>query len=124
MILADVEMHRFGMQDDLLKLIERTGIPVAATILGKSVISEQHPLYLGIYEGAMGRDEVRAYVEESDCVIDARRLHDRHQSGHFHRAAGSGKSHLRHEREVSPFAITPSRMSGLRISCAAFSPPI
>ena len=68
-ILADVEIHRFGMQDDLLKLIERTGIPVAATILGKSVISEQHPLYLGIYEGAMGREEVRAYVEESDCVV-------------------------------------------------------
>jgi TPP-dependent 2-oxoacid decarboxylase len=68
-ILADVELHRFGMQDDLLKLIDRTGIPVAATILGKSVLSEQHPLYLGIYEGAMGRDEVRAYVEESDCVI-------------------------------------------------------
>jgi TPP-dependent 2-oxoacid decarboxylase len=68
-ILADVELHRFGMQDDLLKLIERTGIPVAATILGKSVLSEQHPLYLGIYEGAMGRDEVRSYVEESDCVI-------------------------------------------------------
>lgn len=68
-ILADVELHRFGMQDDLLKLIEKTGIPVAATILGKSVISEQHPLYLGIYEGAMGRDEVRAYVEESDCVL-------------------------------------------------------
>src|SRR6201996_6568665 len=64
-ILADVELHRFGMQDELLKLIERTGIPVAATILGKSVLSEQHPLYLGIYEGAMGRDEVRAYVEES-----------------------------------------------------------
>jgi len=68
-ILADVELHRFGMQDELLKLIERTGIPVAATILGKSVLSEQHPLYLGIYEGAMGRDEVRSYVEESDCVI-------------------------------------------------------
>jgi TPP-dependent 2-oxoacid decarboxylase len=68
-ILADVELHRFGMQDDLLRLIERTGIPVAATILGKSVLSEQHPLYLGIYEGAMGRDEVRSYVEESDCVI-------------------------------------------------------
>lgn len=68
-VLADVELHRFGMQDDLLKLVERTNIPVAATILGKSVISEQHPLYLGIYEGAMGRDEVREYVESSDCVV-------------------------------------------------------
>jgi indolepyruvate decarboxylase len=68
-VLADVEIHRFGLHDELVQLIERTNIPVAATILGKSVISEQHPLYLGVYEGAMGRDDVRAYVESSDCVI-------------------------------------------------------
>src|SRR5207249_9973985 len=44
-------------------------IPVAATVLGKSVIGEQHPFYLGIYEGAMGREDVRQYVESSDCLI-------------------------------------------------------
>src|SRR5437762_5468062 len=32
-------------------------------------MGEQHPCYLGIYEGAMGRDDVRRYVEESDCLI-------------------------------------------------------
>lgn len=68
-ILADVEVHRFGLQDQVLKLVEKTGIPVAATVLGKSVIGEQHPFYLGIYEGAMGREAVRQYVESSDCVI-------------------------------------------------------
>lgn len=68
-ILADVEVHRFGLQDQVLKLVEKTRIPVAATVLGKSVVGEQHPFYLGIYEGAMGRDAVRQYVESSDCVI-------------------------------------------------------
>ncbi len=68
-ILADVEVHRFGLQDELLQLAEKTQIPLAATVLGKSVIGEQHPLYLGIYEGAMGREAVRQYVEGSDCVI-------------------------------------------------------
>ena len=38
-------------------------------MLGKSVIGEQHPFYLGVYEGAMGRDDVRRYVEDSDCLI-------------------------------------------------------
>ncbi|MCP4313138.1 MAG: alpha-keto acid decarboxylase family protein, partial [Bacteroidetes bacterium] len=33
------------------------------------VISEHHPQYMGIYEGAIGRDEVREYVESSDCLI-------------------------------------------------------
>jgi len=68
-ILADVELHRFGLQGELLRLVEKTGIPVAATLLGKSVIGEQHPLYLGVYEGAMGREEVRRFVEASDCVV-------------------------------------------------------
>jgi indolepyruvate decarboxylase len=68
-ILADVEVHRFGLQDVLLKLAHKTNIPVAATLLGKSVIGEHHPFYLGVYEGAMGREDVRRYVESSDCVI-------------------------------------------------------
>ena len=68
-ILADVELHRFGLQDLLLKLALKTNIPVASTLLGKSVVGEHYPFYLGVYEGAMGREEVRRYVESSDCVI-------------------------------------------------------
>jgi len=34
-ILADVEVHRFGLQDVLLKLVRKTNIPVATTVLGK-----------------------------------------------------------------------------------------
>jgi indolepyruvate decarboxylase len=68
-ILADVELHRFGLQDELLQLARQTNIPVAATLLGKSVIGEHYPFYLGVYEGAMGREPVQRYVEASDCVI-------------------------------------------------------
>jgi indolepyruvate decarboxylase len=68
-ILADVEVHRFGLQEQVLELACKTNIPVAATVLGKSVIGEHHPFYLGIYEGAMGREEVRRCVETSDCLI-------------------------------------------------------
>lgn len=68
-IIADVEVHRFGLQKAVLQLAEKTNIPVASTLLGKSVIGEQHPFYLGVYEGAMGREEVQRYVEASDCVI-------------------------------------------------------
>ncbi len=68
-ILADVEIHRYGLSHDLVHFVNRTGIPVAATLLGKSVISEKHPRYLGVYEGAMGRPEVQRFVEESDCLL-------------------------------------------------------
>lgn len=68
-ILAGVEIHRFKLREQVLKFAEKHQIPIAATLLGKSVISEKHPLYIGVYEGAMGRESVRKYVEESDCVI-------------------------------------------------------
>lgn len=68
-ILAGVEMHRFALQDRVLALAEQSQIPIASTILGKSVISETHPLFVGIYEGAMGRDEVTKFVEDSDLVL-------------------------------------------------------
>src|SRR5207247_711066 len=58
-ILADVEVHRFGLQEQVLKFVRKANLPVAATLLGKSVLGEQHSFYLGIYEGAMGRDDVR-----------------------------------------------------------------
>jgi indolepyruvate decarboxylase len=38
-ILAGVEMQRFGLQNLLARLVDRTGYPIAATLLGKSVIS-------------------------------------------------------------------------------------
>ncbi len=69
MILADVEVHRYGLQDDLIALAEGTGLPIATTILGKSVVSEGHPLFVGVYEGAMGRAEVAERVEEADCLL-------------------------------------------------------
>ncbi|QDS92934.1 Indole-3-pyruvate decarboxylase [Roseimaritima multifibrata] len=69
LILAGVEIHRFGLQDSLLALAEATRIPIAATILGKSVVSEQHPLFVGLYEGAIGHPEITQYVEESDLIL-------------------------------------------------------
>ncbi|MGE0760588.1 MAG: alpha-keto acid decarboxylase family protein, partial [Pirellulaceae bacterium] len=68
-IVAGVEIHRFGLQSRLLELAETTRIPLASTLLGKSVISERHPQFIGIYEGAMGKAEVTQFVEDSDLVI-------------------------------------------------------
>jgi len=68
-IVAGVELHRFALQDELLALAEGSQIPITTTILGKSVVSETHPLFVGLYEGAMGNETVTRFVEESDCVL-------------------------------------------------------
>ena len=68
-IIAGVEVHRFGLEDELLALAEGSEIAITTTMLGKSVIPEVHPLFVGLYEGAMGNTAVTRFVEESDCVI-------------------------------------------------------
>jgi indolepyruvate decarboxylase len=68
-IILGVEVHRFSLQDDVVKLAEAADIPMAATMLGKGVVAETHPLYMGLYSGALGREEITKYVEGSDCVL-------------------------------------------------------
>ena len=68
-IIAGVEIHRFDLQDDLIHFAEKNNIPIVSTLLGKSVVRENHPLYVGLYEGAIGREEVAEYVESSDCIL-------------------------------------------------------
>ena len=68
-IVAGVELHRYGLQAETIALAEAAKLPIAATMLAKSVISEVHPLYIGLYEGAIGRQDVTRFVEESDCLI-------------------------------------------------------
>jgi len=68
-VLAGEELHRFGLQQTFADLVHEARIPVAATILGKSVIDEDDPLFMGIYQGGIGREAVRRYVETSDCIL-------------------------------------------------------
>ena len=69
-ILAGVELHRYGLADLAIRLAEKLNIPIAADLLSKSAVRENHPLYLGVYGGAMSSDtHVRAYVESADCVL-------------------------------------------------------
>ncbi len=69
-ILAGVELARYRLAHLVVRIAERMHIPIATDLLSKSAIPENHPLYLGVYGGAMSSDEhVRKYVESSDLVL-------------------------------------------------------
>jgi indolepyruvate decarboxylase len=68
-VLAGIELHRFGLQQDLLALLEREGWPFATSLSAKSLLNERHPLCLGLYEGAAGPADVREQVEGSDGLL-------------------------------------------------------
>ena len=69
LILAGIEPHRFHIQNELQHIIDHTGYPFAVSLLGKSVISEKHPQFIGVYGGVASRDEARIAAEKADCIL-------------------------------------------------------
>ncbi|MBX9886069.1 MAG: acetolactate synthase large subunit [Novosphingobium sp.] len=53
----------------LLQFVEKTGIPFLTTQLGKGVIDERHPKFLGCAALSSG-DFVHRAIEDSDCIVN------------------------------------------------------
>jgi indolepyruvate decarboxylase len=68
-LLTDVKMMRFHLQQEVLELAEAMNLPTASTMFGKGGFDESHPNYIGIYAGQFGSASVRATVEAAQCVI-------------------------------------------------------
>ena len=68
-VLGGVEVHRFGLRDALEAFLDASRLPMATALMGKSVIRETHPQYIGIYSGALSEEYVREAVEGADCVL-------------------------------------------------------
>jgi len=69
-ILAGVEIARYKLGRELTKFAEKHNIPMATTLLSKSVINEMHPLYIGVYAGGnSSKAHVKDMVENSDCLL-------------------------------------------------------
>jgi TPP-dependent 2-oxoacid decarboxylase len=68
-VLAGVEIHRLGLCQELEGFIDHTRYPVATTILGKSVLSERHPQFLGVYFGGLCPESIRKSIEDADVLL-------------------------------------------------------
>ena len=71
-VLSGPERDRaaLAVDDGLLRRDSDRLVPTdRGRLLADAVVREDHPLYLGVYEGAMGRREVTDYIEGSDCLI-------------------------------------------------------
>jgi TPP-dependent 2-oxoacid decarboxylase len=68
-VIGDVELIRFKLQKEFAGLLEKTGFPYTTMMLGKTVLSERHPQFIGLFEGDRSRDYVRNRVEAADCIL-------------------------------------------------------
>lgn len=53
------EIDRYGLRAEFESLVDATGVPFCTTIGGKSIVSENHPLFHGVYNGKASLPEVR-----------------------------------------------------------------
>ena len=69
-IMAGVQIARFGLGANLVKFAERHNIPMVTTLLSKSTINEHHALFAGVYCGNQTTEEsLRKLVDDSDCLL-------------------------------------------------------
>ena len=68
-VLPGILVARCGRQAAMQALIDRSGLPFATMFMDKSVLDEQQPGYVGMYDGALMTEEVRAFVEGCARVL-------------------------------------------------------
>ena len=68
-VIADIGAVRHRMKPLIEELLNKSGIPFATMNLGKGIIDESHPLFLGNYNGDYSSPGVQQRVETSDCIV-------------------------------------------------------
>lgn len=68
-LLADFLAHRFGQQKALQQWLDDTPLPHASLLMGKGLLDESQPGFVGTYSGAASAATVREAIEEADLVF-------------------------------------------------------
>ena len=68
-ILPGILVARCDLRAQATAVVEASGLPFATMFMDKSVLDEAHPQYIGMYDGKLMNEEVRAFVEGCDCVL-------------------------------------------------------
>lgn len=66
---AGVEIQRFGLQSTLQQLVDASGLYFTTTSLGKTVLDESQPRFVGTYAGPASPAITRAVMKATDCPI-------------------------------------------------------
>jgi indolepyruvate decarboxylase len=82
-ILPGWLVKRFGLQSQLQAFVDASGMPFATMFGDKSVLDEQQPSFIGMYDGRLMNPDVRAYIESCDQVVTVGTLMTDFNTGAF-----------------------------------------
>ena len=82
-LLPGLIVARLGLGEKLQKLVDASGLPFATMFHDKTVLDEQQPAYVGMYDGALMNEDVQHFVEGSERLITVGTLMTDFNTGSF-----------------------------------------
>ncbi len=67
--VVDVEIRRYGIEEQVAKLARKLGLPVVTTFMGRGLMEQAGDVVAGTYLGAAGDPAITRLVEEADLVL-------------------------------------------------------
>ncbi|KAJ8097449.1 thiamine diphosphate-binding protein [Lipomyces tetrasporus] len=104
-ILVDILARRHRARELVMELIEKTGIPSFSTDMAKGFVDEDHPSFVGQYNGRLSRPGVADAVESSDVVINIGPLISDSNTGGFTRFIDEKNLIMLHPSYVEIFGV-------------------
>jgi indolepyruvate decarboxylase len=68
-VLPGIIVARTGLKMAMQAVIDASNLPFATMFMDKSVLDEHQPTYVGMYDGVLMNENVRAFVENCDRVL-------------------------------------------------------
>ena len=68
-ILIDVEVRRYGLEERVTTLARKLGLPVVTTFMGRGLLQDAPDVLRGTYLGAAGEPAIARLVEEADALL-------------------------------------------------------
>ena len=68
-IVVDVEIRRYGIEQQTAKLARQLGLPVVTTFMGRGLLEDAPDVLAGTYLGAAGDPEITKLVENADALL-------------------------------------------------------
>ncbi|KAK9470734.1 thiamine diphosphate-binding protein [Dipodascopsis tothii] len=100
-LLVDLLARRHRSRELVMELVSVTGYPSFSTDLAKGFVDEDHPAFVGQYNGVLSRPGVREALEDSDVVLNIGPIISDNNTGAFTRNVPEEKLIVLHPSYVS-----------------------
>ncbi|KAG9284160.1 hypothetical protein G9A89_022934 [Geosiphon pyriformis] len=105
-VLVDGGAGRHRVINELIKFIDHTKFPFFASPMGKGLVSEDHPLFGGIYIGSVSEPHIKHEVETSNLIIAVGRIKTDFNTGGLSYHLSAAKTIELHDDHVKIFYAT------------------